>query len=607
MEKLQNLAHSISDLLQDPVTEEKEQASDRVAATTTVNTGNIVQSAVNPGAPLKPSFDNRDPYTAMAYDPMTSHKNLGKLVTILEPASWANNQNRGARLKFVELPKHLMYPIDMPGHAQAIYFKYVRTGYHICVQVNAAFGCAGSLIIVYHPDTDTLDTVETKTYFSSFTNLPHTILNLATATQADLFIPHISHKDYVKVNSTEGGRIGVYVWTPLKIPDGGPSSLDVTVLGSLVKPNYQCPKPPTSSDRMLNQGPPDKVFTEVKEGKAKQMSVKKYSHGKFKWSRDLVNIAEGPGSINLSNRLVTNGAQSIALVGERATIDPRVTGSKARIKDIVDILRIPTGSTLDVYQKFEWSLNKASKEQIATGDIALTDWANFKQVANSYAFYRGSVVMHLTVFSSAFNRGRLRWCFFPLSGQTLTFNSSKNAINEICDIGLNSEFKMTIPFTSETWMRPITHSLGRFAIYVENKLTYTRACANTIDMVMMLSAGDDFQLYVPTETTYNLQGLSSWGSEMDLADPLDDSNESIMELNNKASFVNQTTVSAQGEDMASSVGLASTENKGSQDRIIQQNQPKFLNFEMCNISTMTVSHSLIDNVFGRAARITNIS
>nr|UYI58755.1 polyprotein [Scotophilus kuhlii parechovirus] len=607
MEKLQNLAHSISDLLQDPVTEEKEQSSDRVAATTTVNTGNIVQSAVNPGAPMTPSFDNRDPYTAMAYDPMTAHNNLGKLVTIAEPASWANTQTRGTRLKFVELPKSLMYPIDMPGHAQAIYFRYVRSGYHICVQVNAAFGCAGSLMIVYHPDTDSLDTVESKTYFSSFTNLPHTILNLATATQADLFIPHISHKDYVKVNSTEGGRVGVYVWTVLKIPDGGPSSLDVTVLGSLIKPNYQCPKPPTSSERMINQGPPDKTFTEVKEGHAKQMNTKKYRHGKFKWSRDLVNIAEGPGSVNIANRLVTNGAQSLALVGERAVLDPRVAGSKARVKDIVDVLKIPTGCVLDSMQTFEWSLNKNSKELLSTGAIALTDWANFKQAANCYAFYRGSIVLHLTVFSSAFNRGRLRWCFYPLSTQTLTFNSSKNAINQICDIGLNSEFKMTIPFTSETWMRPITQSLGRFAIFVENKLTYTKACANTIDMVMMISAGDDFQLYVPTETMYNLQGMTSWGSEMDLVDPLNDSNDSIMEANNKSSFVNQTTVSAQGEGMASTVGLASTENKGSQDRIIQQNQPKFLNFEMCNVGTMAVSHTLVDNVFGRAARVNNVS
>lgn len=241
MEKIKNFAESVTSLLADPTTETSENNSDRVAATTTVNTGNIVQSAVKPGAPMQPSFMTTDPYTAMAYDPMTSHNNLGKLVTISEPSEWTNTSARGTRLKFISLPQDLLYPINMPGHAQAIYFKYIRTGYHICVQVNAAFGCAGSLIVVYQPDNMNLDQLASTAYFGGFTNLPHTILNLATTTQAELFIPHVSHLNYVQTNSTEGGRVGVYVWTPLKVPNGGPSSLSVTILGSLVKPNYQCP------------------------------------------------------------------------------------------------------------------------------------------------------------------------------------------------------------------------------------------------------------------------------------------------------------------------------------------------------------------------------
>nr|UYI58764.1 polyprotein [Scotophilus kuhlii parechovirus] len=597
MEKIKNFAESVTSLLADPTTEASENNSDRVAATTTVNTGNIVQSAVKPGAPMRPSFMTTDPYTAMAYDPMTSHNNLGKLVTITEPSDWTNTAARGTRLKFVSLPQDLLYPINMPGHAQAIYFKYIRTGYHICVQVNAAFGCAGSLIVVYQPDNMNLDQLAASAYFGGFTNLPHTILNLATTTQAELFIPHISHLNYVQTNSTEGGRVGIYVWTPLKVPTGGPSSLSITVLGSLVKPNYQCPKQPTS-----NQGPPDQ-FTKVKESK-KTVSKPK-SHGKFKWTRNKYDIAEGPGVLNIGNRLTTNGAQSVALVGERAVIDPRVAGSKARCSDLLDILRIPTGSVLGSLEMFEWSLNHASKHKIVDNTLLLTDWANFKQMSNAFTYYRGSVVVHLTVFSSSFNRGRLRFCFYPLSSDAMEFDTSKNSINQICDIGLNSEFKITIPYTSKTWMRHINESLGRFAIFVENKLTYTAASANTIDMVMMVSAGDDFQLYTPTETRYNLQGLTSWGSEMDLVDPLNDSNDSIIERNAPAQFTSDTTVFAQGENMASDVGLASTENKGTQDRIIQQNQPKFLNFEMCTLKTMTVSHTNIDNFFGRAAKIAN--
>lgn len=589
MEAISQLINTTKNtLLENPTSEQKEVSSDRVAATTTANAGNIVQAAVQPGGPLSANFKSDDPYTAMAYDTSTAEKNVSKLVILGSQQEWTNQLNRGQKIAYREFPNNLVTDSSMPAYGPSRYFRAIRTGMHICVQVNAALGCSGSLILFYMPQIYTIADFESKVEFGSVLNLPHAILNVATTTQAELFIPYTSYENFVSMESSALGWIGVYVWTKLGIPDGGPSSLSVSILGSLIEPNFQCPRP----------------FGETNNEMPRRQ--KRVSHNtKFKWTREIIDVAEGPGCMNLANRLHTNGAQSIALVGERAFHDPSVAGAKVRIKDLLQIARIPSCYTdSSSTGAFEWTHSKNNADSLFQIDLRMENFPNLRMMMAGFQYYRGSLKLTVSFFASTFNRGRARVCFFPLKRGTSNVDYAKcrNAINMICDIGLNSSFSMTIPFSSQTWMKQCSDVIGRLVIWVENKMTFTKASVNTFYGVVSLAAGDDFQLYCPTESRYILQGLTSWGSMMDLEDPIDDSPDSIMETAVGAKFQSGDTSFAQGPEQASNVGLESAENKGTISEIITEKQPMFLNFDKCKRMAFTVSHTNIDNYFGRAQR-----
>nr|YP_008119837.1 VP1 protein [parechovirus C1] len=88
-------------------------------------------------------------------------------------------------------------------------------------------------------------------------------------------------------------------------------------------------------------------------------------------------------------------------------------------------------------------------------------------------------------------------------------------------------------------------------------------------------------------------GLTSWGSEMDLVDSLDNPTEIV---NNVESNIE----SAHGQAPAVAAGLRSTENDGTLSEQLAVAQPRFLNFQIQDISMFAVSHTLVDHFFGRS-------
>nr|UUU46282.1 polyprotein [Bat parechovirus] len=587
---LSKLCSTVDTLLNDPSTEELNQNADRMAATVTANAGNIVQAAVRPGAPLDPHFSNKDPDQAMAYYQSTFADNISKLIPIGN-ASWTDNQNRGDSLLSKPLPKALWEYDSMPASGIAKYFKYVRTGFQIMVQINCPSGVAGSALVVYLPKPCVEQ--DGRLEFSTFTNLPHVVLNVATTTQATLFIPYTCHANFVGVGTSDLGAIRVYVWTKLSIPSNSPNEITLTMLAGLIDPNFQCPRPYNSNQM------PNKIITPAL--KTRPQKAGRSRNTKFKWCRNKYDIAEGPGSMNLANRLSTNGAQSIALVGERAIYDPTLSGQKRRAMDMLEIARLPS-----VYgnQTFEWRHNQNVGDGIDNRPLGLAHFANLRNIAEAYQFYRGSVVLTLTVFNSSFNKGRLRFCFFPLRNANYNYQDSFNSINVVCDIGLNSSFDLTIPFTSDTWMRQTSQDLGRVIVFVENKLTYNAAAPLTLQCMLQGKAGDDFQFFVPTEATSGWQMGPSWGSLMDLNDPLSDDEEAVKESNTET-FESDETTYQNSDSMAASAGLTAIENKGTLADIVNSSQPMFKNFEKCQRPVFTVSHTRIDNIFGRGQRVGN--
>nr|QUJ24299.1 polyprotein [Parechovirus A] len=551
---------------------------DVVQATTTVNTTNLTQHPSAPTMPFTPDFRNVDMFHSMAYDVTTGDKNPSKLIR-LKTEFWERTYARQHLIVDVELPHAFWDNTNKPAYGQSRYFAAVRCGFHFQVQVNVNQGTAGSALVVYEPKPAV--THSDKMEFGAFTNLPHVLMNLAETTQADLCIPYVSDTNYVKTDSSDLGQLKVYVWTPLSIPSGSATQVDVTILGSLLQLDFQNPRVFGQDVGIYDNAPTRKQNLK----KILTMSTK------YKWTRQKIDIAEGPGSMNMANVLSTTAAQSIALVGERAFYDPRTAGSKSRFDDLVKISQlfsVMSDSTtpsanhgIDAKGYFKWSSTTAPQSVVHRNIVYLKQFPNLNVFVNSYSYFRGSIVLRLSVYASTFNRGRLRMGFFPNATEDST-SEIDNAIYTICDLGSDNSFEITIPYSFSTWMRKTYgHAMGLFQIEVLNRLTYNSSSPSSVHCIVQGRLGNDAKFFCPAGSLVTFQ--NSWGSQMDLTDPLcieDDCTEDCKQ-----------TISPD------ELGLTSAQDDGP----LGGEKPNyFLNFRAVNVDIFTVSHTKVDNIFGRA-------
>ncbi|AAO83985.1 polyprotein [Ljunganvirus 3] len=595
-ELLSTVSSTVGSLLQNPTVEEKEMDSDRVAASTTTNAGNLVQASVAPTMPFKPDFTNVDQFLCMSYSPETAPTNPTKMVH-LAAAQWQTTHNRTHEVLRIELPRSFWPNENYPAWGQSRYFGAVRCGFHFQVQLNVNIGSAGCLIACYLPAT-ALENFNSYT-FGTFTNFPHVLMNAATTSQADLYIPYVFNHNYARTDSADLGGIFIYVWSALTVPTGAPTTIDVTVFGSLLDLDFQNPRVPGTAIGIFSQG---------------RRQMRKTKSSKFKWTRNKVDIAEGPGAMNIANVLSTTGGQSTALVGERAFYDPRTAGASIRCKDLMDLARMPSclrgerAVPQDTTGYFTWSSNITPLNFIFEYGVYFEDIPNLNLMAANFNYWRGSIVIKLTVFASTFNKGRLRMAFFPNQGENFGEPAAQNSIYVVCDIGLNNTFELTIPYTWGNWMRPSRGGpVGWLRIDVLNRLTFNSSSPSSVNCILQVKMGNDAQFMVPT--TSNLvwespTGMSSWGSQMDLIDSLDNPEE----IQDSEEPESSNVEAAQGQEAATAVGLRATENDGSLTEQVNVAQPMFLNFKQHKVDIYSTSHTKVDHIFGRAWRfqITNL-
>nr|QRV59633.1 MAG: RNA-dependent RNA polymerase [Tiger flathead picornavirus FL8] len=462
MELLKNINKTVGSLLQDPLTEEREMTSDRETATRSANAFTIDQASVRPRTVFDPSLTNQDDFHSMCFGHQSHVLNPEKLVA-LSQKTWSVDDPVWRSLIKVDLPKQFFVDKFMPAFGQSRYFKYVRTGFTFKLQVNAAAGVSGALMMVYTP----ADAVKNKSSYenSTFFLLPNAVLNLATTSTATLTIPYVNKNNYAGVDSTDLGTLEVMVLSKVYIPSTA-TIVDVTLFGMLDELDLQNVRP---------QAAP----------------------------RQVVDIAQGPGSMNLANGKTLSKAQTFALQGEAVAVDPGTAGCSKPVQDFKDILRVPVPVD-DGF--FDWASSTAVGGTVYKATLYLSDLNPvFKMFTNGFKLWRGSVNLTLTVFATPFNKGRLRIVWYPNhkveSGGTLLAKHANNSINATVDIGLDSSFTMCLPYAYYNRLRDTakveSEPLGRLEIMVLNRLTVNINTPPKVGCMLSVAAGEDFQMIAP--------------------------------------------------------------------------------------------------------------
>lgn len=525
-----------SKLLNDPFVEDSTLTPDRVGGTVSLTSTMANQAMTGTRTVWNPPEDISDTTNAMAMSKAIGYVNPQKMVQVSSNV-WTTTDALFTTVSSVNLPQDLYPSSAFPARGPTRYFAYVRTGFTFNVAVNAAPGMAGCLLVVYQPAGSirafNLDDA------TSLPLLPHAYINLSSASSAQLVIPYVNDTPYTETDGADLGMLKVYVWAQLRAPTGSPTLADVTIFGSLNDLDLQAPRP--------------------------QMRTK-------------IDIAEGPGALNLASSISTRNCQTFAIADGSADPDDTTMGSMEPVMDLVELMHVavPIKTTTNTHI-ISWSSITGLGDSIYAATLAFnTMTCTGKFLGNVFGFYKGSLIFRLTTFNSIFNKGRLKLAVYPFNTGDFTTLQSNNAFYSILDIGIQSSTEVVLPFHNWARMKDTTDLAFRVEIQVVNRLQYNASSTNTIDLMLTIQGGQDLKLYVPHDLGVTWQGPDETTSVVGTTSVTDNSAT--------------TAVAAGLSDVGANGGGPQQETEGAQ----------LVGSENIVIDIYNESHSSIENFFGRA-------
>ncbi|QQP18674.1 polyprotein [French Guiana picornavirus] len=504
----------------------------------------VLENAVTDGS--------TDDFYSCAYTYGKEEENLEKLVFI-DKGEWKTSDKPFTVIGKVEFPHALMIDYNLPSWGQTRYFAYCRAGLHFEVQISPAIGYSGLMALVYAPyhlaDEFTGghhigEYLDAK----SLLNLPHSIFDIAAHGVCSLTVPYVSAKNYAQMHDNHKNEMGAMLMinlTRLYAPGGNNSTLGFTCYGGFVDLDLQAPLVPVMQGR-------------------KSLRRRKVTIPPPHTQPNTVSVAAGPGAWVSANSRHNWFTDSMAIAGENTAVDFKTSGCVSRINDLVEILNKWTISRV-----YQWNSKNQIEQQLFSIPLSFTSLTedgaiggNFRAIMQAFAYWRGSLEFKIEISCPKNIQGKLLFCW-SYQKDTVTIWQARNTVHVIQDLGGPSPI-LTVPFTSDTWIRRTSDVYGHLFCFVLNPMSFNAASARAVDIVVMARCGSDFQLHVPRATT--LQFKSYVGRQLP----------------------------------PNNCYCLPTKNEG----VVEPLDPErpfnvFLNFDKVDVPIHGVSHSNVDYFFGR--------
>nr|WFG77378.1 MAG: polyprotein [Rhinolophus bat shanbavirus] len=568
-------------LLQDPVTEEQEHTSDRVAALSSALNADFGQHATQPSTGLAPITKPVEA-TNVGTDSDLFIKMFSRN-TFLETVEFGTGDvNFSVKARVPVLGK--LFAAGKPLAMIKGMWKYFRGNLKLTIQCNAPTGATGAFVAFWVPHHSIAH--ESKWNWAQVFNWPHVVFNIGNMNIATLRVPYAFHKTFMTTSSDDQfGKLFIMVLSAYAVPTGMPTGIRISVFGAFEDITFTNP--------IGGQGPTGEGVDKTKSG---------VTHStKFKYTLPRTIVTESIGTANLANVVSTGVNISTALAGERIMYAKEVTGQKRPLRDLLEIARIPAmvqGTARGDVEKnvsiFTWGSNKTPGQSIFTYSFTLVQLGNIGTMSNYFHGYSGTIVMEITIFGSVMHKGKLA-IVVDQSEKSPTFTPNLDTMNRLqymlMDIGLNSTIQVPIPFMHDSWMRKTTDETTiRVNLLVVNELTFSATAKNAVNGMIRFKAGDDFKFYFPKPTSFSTQ--LSWGSEMDLRDPFTD-DTSVQEALESNHVQNE-------QEVAAATGLADAGNAGGLDDIVAEPTPLTVGVKRQPHSISPISYTDVFTFFGRS-------
>lgn len=197
------------------------------------------------------------------------------------------------------------------------------------------------------------------------------------------------------------------------------------------------------------------------------------------------------------------------------TITPPTDYMPPPVEDLVSLVKVPNFVTVASastagrsFPYFAVDNGEQGKNLFKSG-VVLNDphyqHTLLSNLASYFCNYRGSIQFDFVAACTAMTRGKLLLSYTPPgAGEPTSIDQAMMGTYAIWDLGLQSTFSFVVPFISASDFRynqvsvpSALNSDGWFTVWLLNPLTYPPGSPLTQQIVVMLSAGDDFSYRLP--------------------------------------------------------------------------------------------------------------
>lgn len=464
---------------------------------------------------------------------------------------WSTTNVVGTQLQTIPLPATCL--------ANAAYADKVRGffGFRakmVCrVQVNSQRFQQGRLLLHYLPQTSTMSTYRKLTALSSLvaiTQQPRVDLNLNEDTEVRLEIPYVSNSLYYSMadGSFDFGTFYLTVYALLRTGSGATTcSYSVFCHFEDVEVCYPAVSQMGVKTLIARGG---KSGGDVQDVELKDAGLGPLSGGLARVAGAGMILSEIPllSSITMpvswAAGIMSRAADALGFCKpanagptERRTLSTFAymnntnaidNSSKMAIRSDNHVQMVPGfgGTDLDemsfsymlkipaYFQTISWTTSQTVGTALATTGLRPASFSNtvtvsgqslryfipMGYVANHFQWYRGSIGFKIKVIKTEFHSGRLQIAFFPgknLATGVATLAASQYVFREVIDLRTASEITVIMPWAALTPYYRTADTYGLFDLRVINPLVAPDAMSTTVDVILEVFAGDDFEFACP--------------------------------------------------------------------------------------------------------------
>lgn len=477
---------------------------------------------------------------------------------------WSVTQSQFSTLYSAEFPDAILsqslYAEKLTG------FLGIRADLRFRLQVNSQPFQAGRLIMGWVPYYKYLGAKaliwdeSTEASFASFTALPRVEIDLSTMTEAEIDIPFISPNMYYNLVTGEGyyGKLYIKIYSPLNDVSGS-GNVDCTLWFNFANVRLAFPTGSATASASLNPvAQVGKEEKELEQTRSVSSALAKFSDAlrslpfvptinsiaePAAWASDQLSaickmfgfskpessnvpawLKQGPTHF-MANYDGVNMSHSLAMESQNAIeVMSGMVGTDIDEMNISHIVSTPC-----YYQHFAWATSATAGTVLYSQAISplvfkVSESASSTLVptllayaSSPFGFWRGSIDLKFKFIKTKFHSGRVRIYYQPGITNLNTARANYN-YSQVVDLRSEDVVSFRVPYVSTKpwlWMRNSTNTSfgydvpGIVTMEVLNELRAVSTVGSSIDVLVEVSGGPDFELAAPCQNLYQPVNITS--------------------------------------------------------------------------------------------------